>query len=120
MKKPDTAPQDAIDRSTLAWMPKSVWGPIKWKELHARALADLPMEGEEEWFKDFVDGLPCPKCRHHFEEFVRIVPPNFSSRVAFFVWSVTAHNFVNEATKKRPMTIDQAYWAHAYLKDEEA
>jgi hypothetical protein len=27
----------AIDESSLAWMPKSVWGPIKWKELHVRA-----------------------------------------------------------------------------------
>src|SRR4030095_12202561 len=101
--------KDGIDKSALAWMPKSVWGPIKWKELHTRALMDAPMAGEEVWFDDFVRGLPCPKCRNHFEEFLKVRPPDMSSRTAFFAWTVNAHNHVNEATKKRLITMDEAY-----------
>jgi Erv1 / Alr family len=112
--------KEAIDKSALAWMPKSVWGAIKWRELHARGLIDLPMDGEKKWFEDFVAGLPCPKCRHHFEEYVRLVPPDFSSRVAFFAWGIDAHNFVNAATKKRLMSMEEAYRLHRFLKDEEA
>lgn len=112
--------KDAIDKSPLAWMPKSAWGKIKWSELHSRAFLDLPMDGEEIWFRNFIEGLPCPKCRKHFEEFVKIHPPDFSSRTAFFVWTVAAHNAVNEATKKRLVTLDEAYKMHHFLRDEEA
>ena len=57
----------AIDHRSLEWMPKDVWGPIKWRELHARALSNLPMAGEEEWFVAYVEGLPCARCRRHFD-----------------------------------------------------
>lgn len=101
-------------------MPKSVWGPIKWKELHTRALMNKDMEGEAEWFKAFVVSVPCPKCQKHFEEFVKAIPPDFSSRVAFFAWTVAAHNYVNGATNKRSITLDEAYQTHHFLKDEES
>jgi Erv1 / Alr family len=81
---------------------------------------DRDMEGEEDWFKSFVTSVPCPKCQKHFEEFLKVRPPDFSSRTAFFVWTVNAHNYVNEATKKRLVTLDEAYKMHHFLKDEEA
>jgi hypothetical protein len=93
-------------------MPKSVWGPIKWKELHARALSPLPMDDEPPWFEAYLEGLPCPKCRVHFEEFVRRCPPDFDSRDAFFNWTVRAHNHVNQANGKPVLSIDAAHQAH--------
>ena len=103
---------DAIDHRSLEWMPKSVWGPIKWKELHCRALLALPMQGEDRWFSAFVEGLPCPKCREHFEAFVHHHPPNFVSRALFFEWTVNAHNYVNVANGKRELSLDEALEAH--------
>jgi hypothetical protein len=86
---------EAIDHQSLEWMPKHVWGPIKWRELHYRGLTDFPMDKEHEWFAAFCRGLPCPQCREHFESFLRDHPPDFSSREAFFSWTVRAHNHVN-------------------------
>lgn len=97
----------AIPSHPLEWMPKSVWGPLKWRELHCRGLAPLPMEGESEWFKSFIESLPCPKCKHHFESFIQQNPPDFSSRPAFFTWTVKAHNFVNRALQKPEVNINE-------------
>jgi hypothetical protein len=109
---------DAIDEASLTWMPKSVWGPIKWKELHVRGLVDLPMENEQLWFSAFVAGLPCPECRQHFKEFLSNHPPDFSSRQAFFSWTVAAHNHVNQATGKPSLSSKQAYETHRFDPDE--
>jgi Asfivirus FAD-linked sulfhydryl oxidase len=111
-------PHVAIDKSALAWAPKNVWGPIKWRELHARAMANLPMEGEEKWFESFIQGLPCPKCRHHFEDFVRVHPPVFHSRMEFFIWTVEAHNAVNAATGKRSIGLGEAIEIHRFTPDQ--
>ena len=110
----------AIPESPLLWMPKSLWGPLKWKELHSRAFLDRDMSGEKEWFHSFVISVPCPKCQAHFEAFIKACPPDFTSRIAFFRWGVEAHNYVNAATKKRLITLDEAYRMHHFLTDEEA
>jgi len=98
-------------------MPKSVWGPIKWKELHTRALCALPMNAEPEWFAAFVAGLPCPKCREHFEQFVHSHPPDFESRTRFFCWTVAAHNFVNCNNEKPEISVERAHRIHAFKED---
>ena len=103
----------AIDESSLSWMPKEVWGPIKWKELHVRGLAPFPMDDEDKWFAAFLKGLPCPKCRAHFCSFLETTPPDYSSREAFFEWTVTAHNFVNAANGKPDVTVAEARALHA-------
>ncbi len=100
-------------------MPKSVWGPIKWKELHTRALIERAMTDEARWFAAYVDGLPCAKCRAHFAAFLAESPPDFRSRPLFFAWTVAAHNFVNEATGKRNLTVAEAYAEH-FFKPEAA
>jgi hypothetical protein len=104
--------RQSINRASLDWMPKSVWGPIKWKELHYRGLVELPMEEEDEWFFAFREGLPCPKCRQHFDDFVKRNPPDFRSRKRFFAWTVTAHNHVNRALGKSTLTLRQARALH--------
>lgn len=97
-----------IPEHPLQWMPKSVWGPIKWKELHARALAHLPMDGEREWFDAFVESIPCPKCQAHFEIFLKDNPPVLDSRPAFFRWTVAAHNWVRRSQHKPELTLAEA------------
>src|SRR4029453_18823841 len=99
---------EAIDKSSLAWMPKSVWGPIKWRELHTRAMVDLPMTDKAKWFQSFIAGLHCPKFLHHFECFVAVNPPVFTSRMEFLLWTISAHNAVNQATGKRSLGISEA------------
>jgi hypothetical protein len=103
---------EAIDENSLSWMPKTIWGPIKWKELHVRALSPFPMDEERDWFGAFLAGLPCPKCREHFNVFLEENPPDFSSREAFFEWTVRAHNDVNEATGKRVISVGEARELH--------
>jgi hypothetical protein len=105
---------EAIDEKSLEWMPKSVWGPIKWKELHTRGLIELGMEHEADWFTSFVDGLPCPKCRDHFCAFIEQSPPDFRSRSHFFAWTVAAHNYVNQATQKPSLTVEAALKVHRF------
>ena len=108
---------EAINEKGLEWMPKSVWGPIKWKELHTRALMPTAMEGEERWFASYLDGLPCEKCRQHFAEFLGQSPPDFSSRESFFNWTVAAHNYVNVAMGRRSWSIEEARAEHQFLPD---
>lgn len=103
----------AIPEHPLQWMPKALWGKLKWFELHARALAYLPMDNEKEWFDSFVQSIPCPKCQAHFELFLKDNPPDLSSRPAFMVWSVKAHNFVNRALQKTELSIEGALAANS-------
>jgi Erv1 / Alr family/Protein of unknown function (DUF2934) len=110
----------AIDQRSLEWMPKSVWGPIKWKELHTRGLIDLSMEEEQKWFETYVEGLPCPKCRSHFQAFLADQPPDLSSRPNFFAWTVRAHNHVNQALGKPTLTEKQARQVHQFVPDPPA
>jgi len=108
---------ETINYRSLEWMPKSVWGPIKWKELHWRALITLPIEEEKAWFDAFMESLPCAKCRLHFAEFVGSQPPDFRSRERFFDWTVRAHNHVNQATGKAVLTMEEARLEHSELVD---
>ena len=117
MNSEDTEKTEAISQSSLEWMPKSVWGPIKWKELHTRALCSLATDNEHEWFAAFVAGLPCPKCREHFKQFVQAQPPDFESRSKFFSWTVAAHNFVNRHNGKPEIPPDIARQMHAFKED---
>lgn len=107
----------AISQHSIEWMPKNLWGRLKWAELHARCFIDKDMSGEAEWFKSFVTSVPCPKCQEHFETFVKKNPPDFSSRVAFFVWAWRAHNHVNVETKKPQMSLQDAYAIHHWEKE---
>lgn len=97
----------AIPESTISWMNKASWGPLKWRELHLRSLSYLPMKDEQKWFDSFVNSIPCPSCQKHFELFIKDHPPDFSSRPAFFRWTVNAHNYVNRSKGGRQLTIDE-------------
>jgi hypothetical protein len=101
----------------LAWAPKSVWGPMKWRELHCRALAYINLtnsyddpdsemvitEAEVTWINVFIESIPCPKCRHHFDSYMQqnpLLKGEPITRPEYFRWTVDAHNFVNRALQK--------------------
>jgi hypothetical protein len=105
-----------IPEASLAWLPKSIWGPMKWQELHCRGLMhEKDMTGESEWFKLFVESIPCPKCQLHFESYIQQFPPVFTTRQLFFKWTVDAHNFVNRALKKSELSLFDAVVLHAKM-----
>jgi hypothetical protein len=100
---------DPINTASLEWMPKQVWGPIKWKELHTRALIPLSPDELKDWFGGFMASLPCEECRTHFNQWVLDNPPDFTK---FFAWTVAAHNEVNEKTGKPSVSEEEARIIH--------
>lgn len=109
-----------ISESSLEWMPKSVWGPLLWRQLHCRALAYLPMHSESKWLDDFILNIPCPLCQAHFNEFHKMNPPDLRSRIAFFEWTVSAHNYVNRSKNKKEYTVAEAlkFYMDMFLQDK--
>lgn len=103
----------------MAWTgcPRRSGGPIKWKELHCRALAEFSAEKEDQWFWKFLEGLPCLRCRNHFETFLRDRPPTFGNHEQFFAWTVDAHNYVNRELGKKEVSLKEAYDFHRCEKD---
>lgn len=79
-----------------------VWGPAKWRELHARPMyARLDNLGSEsEWIDQWVESIPCGKCKAHFEELRRQSPEVLDSKFSYWSWGVKIHNDVNEKLGK--------------------
>ncbi len=74
-----------------------------WLELH---LKPVPTPT---WFQDWRNRIPTVgcHCQTDFDEIVERLPPDFSSKEAFFEWSVAAHNCVNARLGKPEYSIDQ-------------
>lgn len=113
-----------IPEGSLAWMPKTAWGPMKWKELHLRALAYINLtrkddglvvtSAETKWFNAFVESIPCPLCQHHFQSYLQQNPlPEEMTRPQYFRWTVDAHNYVNRSLRKPELTIPEALALYA-------
>lgn len=83
---------------------KKVWGPLKWAELHRRALA-VGNVNDSEWLHGFVQSLPCGECKLHFAQNIQQNPPVFRH---YFDWTVGIHNIVNVMLGKPVMTVDVA------------
>jgi hypothetical protein len=114
----------------LAWAAKTVWGPMKWRELHCRALAyinltnlyddrdsEMVITGDEViWIHAFMESIPCPNCRHHFDSYMKQNPllkeGENLTRPEYFRWTVDAHNFVNRALQKPELTYREALLLH--------
>lgn len=76
-----------------------------WRELHTQA------NPTPDWFDRWLRRVPqfgC-SCREHFRAVVRKYPPDFSSRGAFFAWSVDAHNVVNQRLGKPSISLEDAW-----------
>ena len=83
--------------------PPQVWGPIFWMTIHVVALgySEKPTYAEKRSAKEFFESLrnllPCPVCREHYAEHLKVVPitPSLDSRQDLFKWTVDLHNSVN-------------------------
>lgn len=73
-----------------------------WAELHRRpSICHLPSPiSELAWLARFANRIRCAGCRRHWLEVVAKLPPTFSSRAAYFRWTVRAHNAINRRLGK--------------------
>jgi hypothetical protein len=87
-----------------------------WAELHNRAArgayfvpSDKPQPGTERlYLASFERRIRCSGCRRHWRAVVAKLPPDFSSRAAYFRWTVRAHNQINKRLDKPAVTIRRA------------
>lgn len=79
-----------------------------WADLHHRAAhgacfvpSDNPdPDIEHLWLDRFANRIRCAGCRNHWREVIAKLPPDFSSRAAYFRWTVRAHNSINRRLGK--------------------
>ena len=100
---------------------KNIWGPMYWDYLHKIAAA-YPVEPTEKdkramkaRLEKFVVEIPCQVCRDHTREYFKNRPPDLKSRLDFFVYTVTFHNYVNLTLNKPQFCVNQAM--ARYLRD---
>ena len=72
---------------------------------------DKPTDAERQlllrFFTDFSQLYPCGECASHFQELLREIPPQTSSRMASALWLCMAHNKVNERLGKDMFPCDK-------------
>src|SRR5579859_3941743 len=85
-------------------------GPQLWATLHQWALgADLAdLAAGARWLLQFEWKISCNDCQHHWSQWVREHPADFSSREALFAWTVEAHNAVSRRLGKPQMDVKWA------------
>jgi len=96
-------------------MPPQIWGPIFWSTMHIASLAysDEPTERQKKnmrnFYESFVDVLPCPICRHHYEENLKELPLDeaLESRMTLVMWVWNMHNKINVELGKREFTFEE-------------
>lgn len=97
-KRRKSAPADSLKH----------WGNKKWEVLHRWALtADVSDPyALLVWLCEWASDLPAGTCRclHHWLEVISDDPPDFSSSMALFRWTVCVHNAVNRNLKHNTMT----------------
>lgn len=81
-------------------------GRAGWKMIHT-ILAQYPEEPTEEdrmtlstYLKLLSRVYPCRECAEHFQELLKLYPPQLSSRKAAVMWGCDAHNKVNKRLGK--------------------
>lgn len=97
------------------------WGPSAWNTLHAfahRSSRRFTQKDVETWttfLTLFSSLLPCPKCRSHFDDFLkrRLSDPNsLVSRETLVSLLNDAHNEVNARNGKKVYTLGEHYDAY--------
>lgn len=87
---------------------RNPWGPAKWRKLHQAALAG---ELTPKWMERLTASLPNRRCRcmRHWQEVLAYLPPPYQLPPEdLFLWSVAAHNLVNERLEKPYMRLADA------------
>jgi hypothetical protein len=83
-------------------------GRACWAELHGC------QEPTQQWYAEWLKTVPsfgC-SCRKNWDELTTKYPPDFSSREAFFKWSVDRHNDVNRKLGKPQVSVMEAEGLH--------
>lgn len=70
------------------------WIPVLAREHHAKLWGSLPVNCE---------------CRKHSRRIMRRLPPDYSTREAYFEWGVEFHNRVNDILGKPRFPLEDAY-----------
>lgn len=98
------------------------WGFHTWHAIHYIALGypDAPSQGDMDLYYNFFKNLgyvlPCKLCTGHYNSNFDTLPPDLTSRDAFFAWSVALHNVVNKSLGKREWTTEEAKTYYLTLK----
>lgn len=80
-------------------------GPLRWAELHHRALHNPAGVDDSVWLAAFSRTLPCGDCSLHWLQMMGRTPPDWAN---YFAWTVARHNEVNARLKKPLPTIEEA------------
>ncbi|RKP13783.1 ERV/ALR sulfhydryl oxidase domain-containing protein, partial [Piptocephalis cylindrospora] len=81
-------------------------GQATWRLIHTMAsrYPKLPNADEQIAFRSFVHLLsrlyPCGQCAKHFQQLLKIHPPQTGSRDEVTQWACKVHNIVNERLDK--------------------
>jgi len=78
-----------------------------WAELHLFSVRRPSEELAFQWLEHWMSSIPfnkCP-CKQHFDEYIRVYPPDYKS---LFEWGVNLHNAVNKRIFKPQVTIEEA------------
>lgn len=109
MSVPDSEAAEPIN------MPPQIWGTIFWSSMHIASLAysDTPTDRQKTnmkaYYESFVDVLPCPICRKHYEANLEEIPlaPALESRMKLIHWVWSMHNRINVQLGKREFTFQE-------------
>ena len=93
------------------------WGPSAWHFIHAvcHTFPNEPTERQRQEMVQFLRlfgrHLPCPKCRKHYESFMKDRLRNVGSadRLFFVQLLNDCHNSVNERRNQRSYTLKEHY-----------
>lgn len=72
---------------------------------------DKPTDSDRQlllrFFNDFSQLYPCGECATHFQELLKDLPPQTSSRMASALWLCEAHNRINKRLEKPEFPCDK-------------
>lgn len=85
-------------------------GPQMWGDLHRRPflVPTLDAAAEKRWMDQFNKHVFCGECRAHWRALLAATPPDYSSREAYFAWTVDSHNQVNRRLGKPIVSVTVA------------
>jgi FAD-linked sulfhydryl oxidase len=89
----------------------STWGPLGWDWLHNLAICFPTTPSENDMFftltkiYNFINKLPCAKCKKHSIHYIKTNPINLTSNKNFQYWVFNFHNSVNKKLNKKIYTI---------------
>jgi Erv1 / Alr family len=84
-----------------------------WLALHNYALSVKHWNeaAAKQWFTEWLKTVPDTSCgcQKSWDKILEARPPDFSSALAFFTWSVAIHNDVNEMINKPILSLHDAF-----------